>query len=422
MFWYDRMSASWRNTSPGSRMIASRITRSCVTSLPEISILLTMAGCPSLIAQRRSTTGLPSAPLLGPAQPQEAGAVPAFERKQLLQLFRREAPVPHDLERARAVRLPFAHAHHERRLAGRVVHDQRVVEHLEIDVAPVAVEFGEPLLQVLAQLFVVELTGAEPPEPFGPGLHLADQLIRHQVRVALDLHARHRDPPALVHVEDDPLAGRIGLIHVDHLHLGEVVALRAVQGVDAPAGPGHGGGVDRPAFGQLGLVAHAALGDAAHAAHGPLDKDGALVQPHDEELAPARGVLRHPDVVVLARRVQGLDGALHVAVAQRLARGEAALLDRLLAIDPAEPDDNDGVGGDGGGGARRLALSARETRGEHGRTHTDDGGKLADHAFEPESARNANRSLSGAASTSTSSPRANSPTRIFSESGSSTYF
>src|SRR2546422_7673248 len=48
--------------------------------------------------------------------------------------------------------------------------------------------------------------------------------------VALDLHARHRDAPALVHVEDDPQARRIGLIYVDHLHLGEVIALRAVQG------------------------------------------------------------------------------------------------------------------------------------------------------------------------------------------------
>src|SRR5207253_3349606 len=74
------------------------------------------------------------------------------------------------------------------------------------------------------------------------------------------------------------------------------------------------------------------------------------------------------------------------------------------------------------GSAVLAPRLARETRGEHGRTHTDDGGKLADHAFEPESARNANRSLSGAASTSISSPRANSPTRIFSESGSSTYF
>jgi len=63
MFWYDRISASWRNTSPGSSTIASRITRSWVTSLPEISILFTMAGCPSLIAQRRSTTGFPSDPV-----------------------------------------------------------------------------------------------------------------------------------------------------------------------------------------------------------------------------------------------------------------------------------------------------------------------------------------------------------------------
>src|SRR5712692_9259829 len=44
------------------------------------------------------------------------------------------------------------------------------------------------------------------------------------------------------------------------------------------------------------------------------------------------------------------------------------------------------------------------------------------HAFVPESARNARRSLSGATSTSISSPRANSPTRIFSDRGSSTYF
>ena len=144
-----------------------------------------------------------------------------------------------------------------------------------------------------------------------------------------------------------------------------------------------------------------------------------LVQAHDEQLASAGRVLRHPDVVVLPGGVQGLDGALHVAVAQRPAGRESALIEHLLAVDPAEADDDDGVGGDSGW---PLALSARKARGEHGRTHTDDGGKLADHAFEPESARNASRSLSGAASTSISSPRANSPTRIFSDSGSSTYF
>jgi hypothetical protein len=54
---------SWRYTSPGNRTIASRITRSCVTSLPAISIRLTIAGWPSLMSQRRSTMGLPSAPM-----------------------------------------------------------------------------------------------------------------------------------------------------------------------------------------------------------------------------------------------------------------------------------------------------------------------------------------------------------------------
>ncbi len=62
-FWYERISAAWRNTSPGISSMASRITRSCVTLLPAISTLFTMAGCPSLITHRRSTTGCPSGPV-----------------------------------------------------------------------------------------------------------------------------------------------------------------------------------------------------------------------------------------------------------------------------------------------------------------------------------------------------------------------
>src|SRR5437667_1244510 len=81
----------------------------------------------------------------------------------------------------------------------------------------------------------------------------------------------------------------------------------------------------------------------------------------------------------------------------------------------------EGVGGDRLRRGR-LTLRARSGRGEYNRTHENNERELADHAFEPESARNASRSLSGATSTSISSPRANSPTRIFSESGSSTYF
>src|SRR4029077_11739679 len=115
-----------------------------------------------------------------------------------------------------------------------------------------------------------------------------------------EVDAGHGHTPALVHVEDDPHTCRVGFVHVHDLHLGEVIALRAVQRVDASAGPGDGGGVERSAFGQLGLVAHAAFRHAAHAAHRPLEEDGALVHPHHEDLAPSGGILRHPHVVELA--------------------------------------------------------------------------------------------------------------------------
>src|SRR5207249_10743868 len=116
--------------------------------------------------------------------------------------------------------------------------------------------------------------------------------------------------------------------------------------------------------------------------------------------------------------LQGLDGPLNVAVAERSAGGETAGVEHLAAIDVAEALDHDGVGGRRAG----LALRPGRARGQHDGTQNDEERKPAGHAFEPESARNPRRSLSGATSTSTSSPRANSPTRIFSESGSSTYF
>ena len=51
-FWYERISRSRLNRSPGSITIASRITRSWVTSLPTISTLLIVAGEPSRMVQR----------------------------------------------------------------------------------------------------------------------------------------------------------------------------------------------------------------------------------------------------------------------------------------------------------------------------------------------------------------------------------
>ena len=63
MFCHERMSASRLNTWPGYRTMASRMTRSWVTSLPTMLILLTVTTFPSRMFQRRSTTGCPSAPV-----------------------------------------------------------------------------------------------------------------------------------------------------------------------------------------------------------------------------------------------------------------------------------------------------------------------------------------------------------------------
>ena len=64
MFCQERMRASRLNTWPGYKTTASRITRSWVTSLPTILILLTVTTFPSRMFQRRSTTGCESAPVL----------------------------------------------------------------------------------------------------------------------------------------------------------------------------------------------------------------------------------------------------------------------------------------------------------------------------------------------------------------------
>jgi len=62
-FWYERISRSRLKRSPGSSTIASRMTRSWVTSFPTISILLIVAGEPSRMVHRRSTIGVPSGPV-----------------------------------------------------------------------------------------------------------------------------------------------------------------------------------------------------------------------------------------------------------------------------------------------------------------------------------------------------------------------
>ncbi len=200
----------------------------------------------------------------------------------------------------------------------------------------------------------------------------------------------------------------------------EVEPLRAIERVDARPRVLDGRGVDRPALRELDLVAHGVLAQALHAAHGPFHEHGTLAHVDQDDGLP-RGRLRLTDlhVVVLAGAVQRQDGALHVLVGERPAGEQAARLQHGGGAVAPGALHGKRVGGED---RRMLTLRAARARGEHGKTQEEEGDKATRHAFKPESARNARRSLSGATSTSISSPRAKSPTRIFSERGSSTYF
>src|SRR5260370_34592450 len=121
--------------------------------------------------------------------------------------------------------------------------------------------------------------------------------------------------------------------------------------------------------------------------------------------------------------------ALHVAIVDGAARNETADLDDADGAIALGPEHRDRIGDGRLGGYRRGAgprrpagLCSAQTRGDSGETPAEWKSEPADHALAPQSARNARRSLSGATSTSISSPLAKSPTRIFSDSGSSTYF
>src|SRR3989454_10075919 len=123
----------------------------------------------------------PHAPQAEHARPGLAG-----EGIQRPELVGREAAIAHDFEGADAVGLALADAHHQRSLPGRLVHDEGVAERLEVDVAPLAIELWQPLLEVGVQLLVVVLARAEPPEALGPGLHLSDDLLVREVGVPRD--------------------------------------------------------------------------------------------------------------------------------------------------------------------------------------------------------------------------------------------
>ena len=359
----------------------------------------------------------------GPAtEPEQAGAVVRVERIVRLQLVGREAPVADDLERADLVRLAFTHGDDERRLPRFLVDDQRVLQDLEVDIATLAVVLRQGLTQILGDLVVVVLPRMHPEKAFRLGMHLLDDQLVGEMRIALNVHLRDRDAAAFLEVEDHAHRRRIALVHVDRLGLGEVIALRVVHRIDAGECARDRRGIERPAFRQLDLVAHAPLGEPLHAADRPLHQLRALAHLYHEDV-PAVGLrLEKLDVVELAARKQGLDGALHVPVVQRPPGNETAHLDDAGGGIALLTGDGDGVGSRRRINARDPPLGLGQARGEDGEADDDWKGEPANHAFEPESALNARRSLSGATSTSISSPLAKSPTRIFSDRGSSTYF
>ncbi len=88
-----------------------------------------------------------------------AGATLLGEWVERLELIRREPPIAHDLERADAIGLALTHLDRQRRLPGAVIDQQCVLEHLEVDVAMLAVELRQAYQQVLAQAVVVVCAG-----------------------------------------------------------------------------------------------------------------------------------------------------------------------------------------------------------------------------------------------------------------------
>ena len=352
------------------------------------------------------------------AHTEQAGALLRLEGEQLLQIRGGEAPVADDLEGAHVVGLALADAQHELRLAARVVHHQRVVEHLEVHEAVLTVELGQALLHVGPQLLVVVVALAPPPETLGPGAHVRDDFGVGEMRVAIDAHPGDGDAATLGHVEHEAHPRRVGLVDGNRLDLGQVVAARAVQRVDPAPGPGHGRGVVGAPLRQGDLGAHCALAEPGHAAHGPVQQDGPLLHADHEDLEPARRILFDPDVVELAGRVQRPNRPLDVAIGGEPAGDEPGGLEDDGGRDALRADGDHRIRT----APRPLLLSRGPGGDQKDREDGDRRQEPADHAFVPESARNARRSLSGATSTSISSPRANSPTRIFSDNGSSMYF
>ena len=263
----------------------------------------------------------------------ERPARAAGERIERHQLIGRVAAVAADLEGADLVRGPFVDGQLERRLAFGAVGDQRVTDHLEIDVATARIPAGEPLANVVFDAPFVVLAAAEPPERFRLAAHLPYDVGIGELLVAFDRDAAQRDPPSLAHVEEDAHAARGVGGQLDRGHLRRVVPPLAVEGIDGARGAGERGTVQRAPFEELHAIAHVRGREFLHAADRPAGEKRTLLDDEGEDAAPAGNLLRHRHIVELARTVERRDRALDVAVVDRRAGRDGYRGENLLRSD-----------------------------------------------------------------------------------------
>ncbi len=119
------------------------------------------------------------------------------ERIVALDLLVGEVPVAPEREGADPILLALVDVEFHQPLAARPVHDDRVVQDLEIQEAVARKERGDSLAEVAGVLLVVERALPEPEEALRAGLHRRRDLLRGHALVPVDDESGDGHPWAL---------------------------------------------------------------------------------------------------------------------------------------------------------------------------------------------------------------------------------
>ena len=325
-----------------------------VTSLPLMSMRLTIAGVFSSISQRRSTFGQRIRADLAPLDHRlDARVDVAFVRVGLLHLARRVIPrgLVEDVlrfgrpaadqslhrladrlalvrrkgvhardvlvrEPLRAVHLeiadlvlrPLVHGDANERLPLLPIDDQRVLHDRHVDVAVRRVQLGNVFRQILGVLVRIELAVAPPEEALGLGRDPVNDHIGRERLVARDLDARDRQPAAFVDVEGDCRALVADICRVD-THLREVIPLGLVERIDAGDVARDLGRVDRLSDQKIDAIAHRAIRDVIRPFDLHVAEHAALDQVEVQDAPPADHLDARIDVLELVRRIELPNGS-----------------------------------------------------------------------------------------------------------------